>query len=89
MYSTQVCENSRFLTAHNVVPSARIVSHYPGAFVHSCENRSNSDDVIIDLRINLAVHLAHKLFANVKPQPAAANVFCISAAPKALENILK
>ena len=57
--------------------------------LRSCENCGDSDDVIVDLRKNLAVHLAHELSANVKPQPAATNVFRIYSAPKALENMRK
>ena len=53
----------------------------------SCENHSNGNDAIVNLCKNLAVHPAHKLSANVKPQPAATNVFRIRAAPKALKNM--
>ena len=53
----------------------------------SCENCGDGDDVIIDFRKNLAIHLAHELSANVKSQPVAANVSCICSAPKALENM--
>ena len=53
----------------------------------SCENCGDGDDVIINFRKNLAIHLAHELSANVKPQPVANNVSCICSAPKALENM--
>ncbi len=53
----------------------------------SCENCGDGDDVIIDFRKNLAIHLAHELPANVKPQPVATNVSCICSTPKALKNM--
>ena len=33
-YSAYVCENSRFLSAYNVVPSTRMVLYHPGAFLY-------------------------------------------------------
>jgi hypothetical protein len=57
--------------------------------LRSCENCGDSDDVIVDLRKNLAVHLVHEPSANVTSQPAATNVFRIYSAPKALENMRK
>ena len=32
--SAYVCENSRFLSAYNVVPSTRMVLYHPGAFLY-------------------------------------------------------
>ena len=34
-HSTQTCENSRFLTAHNIVACTRMAPRRPGAFVFS------------------------------------------------------